>query len=67
MKNYKKLYLYTLDNELVKEFNTTDEGADFFDKDRLYLYHNLKYCKKFRFNNKWYKLSRKKKDINDKS
>lgn len=58
MKNYKKVYLYTIDDKLVKEFKTTDECAEYMGKDTMYLYHNIKYCKKIWFNNKWYKLSR---------
>ena len=55
---FKKIYLYDLEGNLVEEFKTTDECADYLGKDRLYLYHNLKYCKKIKFCGKWYRLSR---------
>lgn len=55
--NTKKVYLYK-DNELIKIFETTQECADYLKKDREYLYHNLKYCKKIRFEEEWYKISR---------
>lgn len=58
MGKYKKVYLYSIDNELIKKFNTTEECAKYMGKDTMYLYHNIKYCKKIWFNNKWYKLSR---------
>lgn len=55
----KPVYLYTIDGKFIKIFNTTQECADYFDKDRVYIYHNLKYCKKIRKDHKeWYKISR---------
>lgn len=54
----KPLYLYDMNNNLIKKFDTTDEAAEYLGKAREYLYHALKYCNKFRFNNAWYKLSR---------
>lgn len=61
--NTKKVYLYNMNKELLKEFNTTQECADFFNHDREYIYHNLKYCKKIRKDGKWYLIKRKKFDI----
>lgn len=56
--NNKKVYLYTLDNVLIKVFKTTDECASYIGCDREYIYHNLKYCNKIRIRGDWYKLSR---------
>lgn len=56
----KKVYLYDLDGVLLKEFSTTEECADYFDKDREYINHNLKYCKKIRKNGKWFVIRREK-------
>lgn len=58
--NEKKVYLYTVDGDLVRIFETTQECADWFDYDREYIYHNLKYCDKIRKDNTmWYRISRK--------
>ena len=56
----KKVYMYNLDNELVRVFNTTEECGDYFGYDKAYLYHNLKYCKKIRHKKerKWYIIRR---------
>lgn len=54
----KKVYMYNLDNELVRVFETTEECADYFEKDVRYIYYNLKYCSKIRGKNKWYVLKR---------
>lgn len=56
--NTKKVYLYK-DNELIKVFETTQECADYFDKELEYIYHNLKYCKKIRKDHEWYEIKRK--------
>ena len=55
--NTKRVYLYK-DNELIKVFETTQECADYFDKELEYIYHNLKYCKKIRKDNEWYVINR---------
>ena len=57
--NTKPVYVYDLDLNLVKIFNTTQEFADYVNKEVQYIYYNMKYFKKFRFNNKWYILKRK--------
>jgi hypothetical protein len=56
--NTKPLYLYDINYNFIKKFETTDDAAIYLNKDREYLYHNLKYCKKFRLDNAWYILSR---------
>lgn len=60
--NKKKVYLYTIDGEFLREFETTDDCANYFGYDREYLYHNLKYCKKIRHKKerKWYVIKREK-------
>lgn len=57
----KAVYVYDMDGKLVKEFETTIDCADYFEKEREYINHNLKYCKKIRKDGKWYKISRIKK------
>lgn len=54
----KPIYLYDLDMNLLKEFKTTDDFADYCGYNREYIYHNLKYCKKIRINKKWYVIKR---------
>ena len=56
----KKIYLYDLNMNLIKEFNSTQECATFLSKDTAYLYHNLKYCSRIRYNDNWYILRRDK-------
>lgn len=58
--NRKKVYMYNLDNELVRVFDTTEECGRYFGYDKEYLYHNLKYCKKIRHKKerKWYIIRR---------
>ena len=56
----KKVYLYDLDGVLLKEFETTEECGEYFEKDREYINHNLKYCKKIRKNGKWFVIRREK-------
>lgn len=57
--NTKKVYLYNLNKELIKVFKTTQECADYFDYEREYIYHSLKYYKKIKRKGKWYLISRK--------
>lgn len=54
----KKVYMYDLKGEKIKEFETTQDCADYFEKEREYINHNLKYCDKIRKNGCWYRLSR---------
>lgn len=56
--NSKPVYLYDADMNFIRMFETTHECADFFDKDRDYINHNLKYCKKIRKDDKWFVIKR---------
>ena len=44
----KKVYLYDVNMNFIREFKTTYECAEFFDKDVGYINHNLKYYQKIR-------------------
>lgn len=59
MKNTKPVYLYSLDGKFIREFATTEECGDYFDKDKEYINHNLKYYKKIRKDGVWYLIKRK--------
>lgn len=59
----KPVYVYNVKGELVREFETTQDCADYFEKDRDYVNHNLKYCQKIRKDGKWYYLRRNKIDL----
>lgn len=54
----KKVYMYDLGNNLIQVFDTTNECANFFGCDNMYINHNLKYCSKKRKDDKWYVLKR---------
>lgn len=54
----KPVYLYDADMNFIKKFETTQECADFFEKEMDYINHNLKYCKKIRKDDKWYVIKR---------
>lgn len=56
----RKVYLYDLNNNLLKEFSTTEECANYFGKEREYINHNLKYCKKIRKDGEWFVIRREK-------
>ena len=58
--NKKPIYLYDMNWNFIKKFDSTDEFGDYCNYDRSYIYHNLKYCKKIRIKNKWYKIRREK-------
>ena len=58
--NTKPVYLYDLNMNLIKKFDSTHECADFFEKEREYINHNLKYCKKIRKDDKWFIIKREK-------
>jgi hypothetical protein len=58
----KPMYVYGMDGKLEYEFETTQDCADFFEKDKDYINHNVKYCKKIRRDGVWYSLSREKKE-----
>ena len=57
--NSKPVYLLAVDGKFIRKFETTHECADYFDKDREYINHNLKCCKKIRKDNKWFLIRRK--------
>ena len=59
-KKKKPIYLYDMKDQLIEEFETTDEFAEFCGKETSYIYHNLKYCKKMRINKGWFKIRREK-------
>lgn len=54
----KEVYMYDMNNVLVREFESTKECAKFFGTTREYINHNLKYCKKKRLDGVWYYLRR---------
>lgn len=58
MKNTKKVYMYDLEGNLIKVFETTNDCGEFFGCDNDYINHNLKYCKKKRYKDTWVILSR---------
>lgn len=59
MSGSKPVYMYDLEGNLIKYFKSTLECAEYFDKDREYINHSLKYYKKIRKDGKWYKIGRK--------
>ena len=56
--NTKPVYLYDTNYNFICKFDTTRDCAEWFDKDREYINHSLKYCKKIKKNYKWYIISR---------
>ena len=54
----KKVELYDENMNYIKTFETTEECAEFFNKDKAYINHNLKYRDKIRKDGKWYKIKR---------
>lgn len=58
MSGSKPVYMYDLEGNLIKCFTSTLECALYFDKDREYINHNIKYYKKIRKDGKWYKIRR---------
>ena len=56
----KKVYLYDINKELIQVFEDTEDCANYFNYDRQYIYHNLKYCKKIwhKEKRKWYIIKR---------
>jgi hypothetical protein len=57
--NTKPVYLFDIEGNFLKKFETTNECGEYFGKDREYINHNLKYCKKIRKDCKWYVIRRK--------
>lgn len=56
--NTKPVYLYDVNMNFIRKFETTHECAEFFDKDRNYINYNLKYHKRIRKNGKWFVIKR---------
>lgn len=56
----KPVYLHSLEGELIKVFSTTQECADFFDKDKDYINHAIIYNAKIRKEGIWYIIAREK-------
>ena len=54
----KPIYLYDIDMNFIKKFETTDDFAEYCGYEREYIYHNLKYCKKIRIDKDWYVIRR---------
>ena len=54
----KPVYLYDVNMNFIREFKTTYECAEFFDKDVGYINHNLKYYQKIRKDRTWYIIKR---------
>lgn len=54
----KEINLYDVDMNFIKTFQSVEECAEFFDKEKNYIHHNLKYRDKIRKDDKWYKIRR---------
>ena len=63
---FKKVYMYDTNMNLIKEFETTPECAEYLNKELQYVNYNIKYYDKIWFNNKWYILKREKIEDNGK-
>ena len=59
-KKKKSIYLYDMKMNFLKKFDTTDDFVEYSGYDRMYIYHNLKYCKKIKINGGWYIIKREK-------
>lgn len=59
-KKKKPIYLYDMDMNFLKKFDTTDDFTEYSGYDRLYIYHNLKYCKKIKIDHEWFIIKREK-------
>ena len=53
-----EIKLYDKDDNFIKVFESVKECAKFFDKDKNYIYYNLKYMDKIRKEGKWFKIRR---------
>ena len=58
--NTKPVYMYDIDMNFIRKFETTQECADYFEKERDYINHSLKYNSKIRKDGKWYLIRRNK-------
>lgn len=52
------VYMYDLKMNFIRKFETTQECAEYFGKERLYINHSLKYRAKIRKDGKWYIIRR---------
>ena len=52
------VYMYDLEMNFIRKFETTQECAEYFGKERLYINHSLKYRAKIRKDGKWYIIRR---------
>ena len=53
-----EINLYDKDMNFIKTFKSVEECAEFFDKDKNYIHHNLKYRDKIGKDGTWYKIRR---------
>lgn len=60
MGKQKPVYLYDINMNLIKKFETTKECAEFFEKNAEYINHSLIYNSKIRKGDEWYIISREK-------
>lgn len=58
--NSRSVFVYDLNGNLIKKFESTLECAEYFNKEREYINHSIWKKMKFRHNNEWYRLKRKK-------
>ncbi len=58
--NSRSVFVYDLNGNLIKKFESTLECAEYFNKEREYINHSIWEKMKFRHNNEWYRLKRKK-------
>ena len=54
----KPVYMFDINGNFIRKFETTQECADFFGKDRDYINHSLAYYKKIKKGGEWYVISR---------
>ena len=58
MTRTKPVKLFDEKMNFIKEFKTTRECAEFFNKSMAYINYNLKYFSKIRKNGKWFIITR---------
>ncbi len=58
----KPVYMYDTEGNFIRKFETTQDCADYFEKDRDYINHSLAYYKKIRKGGKWFVISREKEE-----
>ena len=60
--NTKPVYLYDVNMNFIRKFETTHECADFFWVEKDYINHSLKYRKKIRKEGEWFIIKRERID-----